>query len=163
MANSSAVMRKMASELKILPGSLRTIVKETWVYLLLRESRFISFLNQFGRRGSRIQRAYYRYATVGLDKVVFSDEKLFTIEEALNKQNDRILSRSIYAIPEEHRLVKRVQKPISAEGQTPLISSLLVQKPMHLYTTLYTTSRKWLLSLPVPLILWGIICLLFPL
>ena len=66
---------------------------------------------------------------MGLEKVVFSDEKLFTVEEALNKQNDRILSRTVSSIPEEYRLVKRVQKPssvmvwagISAEGRTPLV------------------------------------------
>ncbi|KAI6648137.1 hypothetical protein LOD99_11946 [Oopsacas minuta] len=54
-----------------------------------------------------------RFAIQGLDHVLFSDEKLFTIEEAYNQQNDRILSSTASTIPEEYRYVKRVQKPCS--------------------------------------------------
>ena len=120
----------MASELKISPRSLRTIVKRDLGLSSLKRKQ-LHYLSELIRkkRLTRSKGLIKRYATVGLDKVVFSDEKLFTIEEALNRQNDRILSRSIHTIPEEHRLVNRVQKPISvmvwagisAEGRTPLI------------------------------------------
>ena len=70
-----------------------------------------------------------RFVDVGLENVVFSDEKLFSIEEVSNRQNDRILSSSLFSIPDAHRLVKRVQKPsslmvwagVSAVGRTPLV------------------------------------------
>ena len=78
-----------------------------------KQVHFLSELIQKKKRLTRSKGLINRYATVGLVKVVFSDEKLFTIEEALNRQINRILSRSIHSIPEEHRLVKRVQKSIS--------------------------------------------------
>ena len=39
-----------------------------------------------------------RLANQGLERIVFSDEKLFTIEEATNTQNDRILAKTSYSI-----------------------------------------------------------------
>ena len=128
--NPRRSQRKMASDLKISPGSLRTIVKRD-LGLSSFKRRQVHFLSQSiqVKRIARSKGLLNRYATVGLEKVVFSDEKLFTVEEALNKQNDRILSRTVSSIPEEYRLVKRVQKPsyvmvwagISAEGRIPLV------------------------------------------
>ena len=51
-----------------------------------------------------------RLATQPLDKIIFSDEKLFTIEGATNKQNDRILAPTSSSITEKHLYVKRTQK-----------------------------------------------------
>ena len=70
-----------------------------------------------------------RLATQPLENIIFSDEKLFTIEEATNKQNDRILAPTSSSITEKHLYVKRTQKPqsvmvwagISAKGRTPLV------------------------------------------
>ena len=70
-----------------------------------------------------------RHAVYGADNILFSDEKLFTIEEATNSQNDRIIASSVSAITEEVRCVGRLQKPlsvmvwagVSAIGRTPLV------------------------------------------
>ena len=35
-----------------------------------------------------------------VDRILFSDEKLFTIQEVSNPQNDRIISSSVQDIPE---------------------------------------------------------------
>ena len=43
----------------------------------------------------------------GSRAVVFSDEKLFTIEEATNIQNDRILAKTSSSIPKQHLFVSR--------------------------------------------------------
>ena len=68
--------------------------------------------------------------TGGLHKqIVFSDEKLFTIEQSLNKQNDRILALSKDALPQDTFRVFRTQKPMSvmvwagvtSTGRTPLV------------------------------------------
>ena len=48
-----------------------------------------------------------------MNNILFSDKKLFTIEEASNAQNDRIISSSAHSIPEELHYVARVQKPLS--------------------------------------------------
>ena len=78
---------------------------------------------------SRSKSLLKRFATFGLDQVLFSDKKIFTVEEVPNSQNDRILSQSISTIHDKFRYVKRVQKPlsvmvwagVSAVGRTPLV------------------------------------------
>ena len=80
---------------------------------------------QFGCKG-----LLSRFAVHGLNKVAFTDEKLFTIEQAYNRQNDRILSAPSSSIPDQLRYVKRTQKPlsvmgwagISSKGRTQLVS-----------------------------------------
>ena len=54
-----------------------------------------------------------RLAEHGPRNVLYSDEKLFTIQEISSSQSDRILSPTSSAIPDELRFVKRVQKPLS--------------------------------------------------
>lgn len=128
--NPRRSMRKMASDLKISQGSLRNIVKRD-LGLSSFKRRRVHFLSQAvqKKRLSRSKGLLTRYASVGLDNILFTDEKLFTVEEASNRQNDRILSSAVSTIPETHRLVKRVQKPsslmvwagVSAVGRTPLV------------------------------------------
>lgn len=68
-----------------------------------------------------------RLTTGTLLKTLFTDEKIFTVEQALNKQNDRILSSSLPT--ESDRGVPRSAHPssvmvwagISAEHKSPLI------------------------------------------
>ncbi|KAI6647444.1 hypothetical protein LOD99_12440 [Oopsacas minuta] len=73
-----------------------------------------------------------RFDIQGIDHVLFSDEKLFTIEEAYNQQNDRILSPTASTIPEEYRYVKRLQKLFSVmvwDGISSLSRSPIVFIP----------------------------------
>ena len=70
-----------------------------------------------------------RHAIHGINNILFTDEKLFTIEESSNRQNDRIISHSSDTIPEDVRYVTRIQKPLSVMvwtgvsgiGRTPLV------------------------------------------
>ena len=63
-----------------------------------------------------------------MNSIIFSDEKIFTVEEKFNKQNDRIYAASIEDIPEEMRTVPRFQllssfmvwAGMSAQGKLPL-------------------------------------------
>ena len=48
-----------------------------------------------------------------LRNIVFSDEELFTVQDCLNQQNDRVLSRDRQSIQEDHRRVYRTQTPAS--------------------------------------------------
>jgi hypothetical protein len=64
-----------------------------------------------------------------VNSIVFSDEKLFVVEEKLNKQNDRIYAAAFEDIPEEIRTVPRYQSrssfmvwgAVSWEGKFPLV------------------------------------------
>ena len=60
---------------------------------------------------------------------MFSDEKLFVVEEHLNAQNDRVYAAAFEDIPEGVRTVPRFQKPgsvmvwgaVSSRGKFPLV------------------------------------------
>ena len=70
-----------------------------------------------------------RLAQIPDDKILFSDEKLFTVGESSNRQNNRILAYSSNSISSELRLIDRVQRPlsimvwagVSADSRTNLI------------------------------------------
>lgn len=57
----------------------------------------------------RCKRLLRRCASYRVNSIVFSDEKIFTVEEKLNKQNDRIYAVAFEDIPEEIRTVSRFQ------------------------------------------------------
>lgn len=66
------------------------------------------------KRLARCKRVLTRlHAVENLDKILFTDENLFTIQEATNARNDRILSNSPSKVSEKFRYVSRVQKPQS--------------------------------------------------
>ena len=48
-----------------------------------------------------------------MENLVFSDEKLFTIEESSNRENDRIYAAFVEDIPEDIRNIQRFQHPSS--------------------------------------------------
>ena len=128
--NPRRLLRKMAVELKVSRGSLQNLVRNDLGLRSFKRKK-VHFLSKQIRekRKSRSKILLNRLANQGLERVVFSDEKLFTIEEATNTQNDRILAKTSSSIPEQHLFVSRAQKPssvmvwagISAVGRTPLI------------------------------------------
>jgi inhibitor of nuclear factor kappa-B kinase subunit alpha len=81
------------------------------------------------KRRIRCRRLLRRSGNDWVNSIIFSDEKIFTVEEKLNKQNDRIYAASIEDIPEEMRTVPRFQSPssfmvwaaVSAQGKFPLV------------------------------------------
>ncbi|KAI6650827.1 Transposase [Oopsacas minuta] len=75
----------------------------------------IHHLNDSIRR-KRLERCIQlnaRFAPGTEDQILFSDEKLFTVEEANNRQNDRILASRSQDIPDRIKYIDRVQKPLS--------------------------------------------------
>ncbi|KAI6660762.1 Transposase [Oopsacas minuta] len=65
------------------------------------------------KRLARSKALLQRFAPGAQDQILFSDEKIFRIEEAWNRQNDRILATSSTTIPENLKYIDRVQKPMS--------------------------------------------------
>ena len=127
--NPQRSMRKMALELKIPRESVRTIVKSD-LGLFPYKKRKVHFISAQIKIKMLARKALLaRFASFGLDEILFSDEKLFTVEQAYNRQNDRILSSSLSSIPQEYRCVQRVQHPqsvmvwagVSEKGRTPLV------------------------------------------
>ena len=66
---------------------------------------------------------------MGWENVLWTHEKIFTVEAKYNSQNTRVLASKSSAIPSQHRRVSRTQKPaqvmvwagVSAKGLTELI------------------------------------------
>ena len=46
-----------------------------------------------------------------MDKIIFSDEKLFTVEAICNQQNDQVLAKSFADVPDSRQRVFICQKP----------------------------------------------------
>ena len=104
----------MASVIKISRRSVQRIVRD---HLGMKSFKMkkVHFLTDKikGKRLVKSKGLLKRHAIHGMNNILFSDEKLFTIEEASNAQNDRIISSSAHSIPEELHYVARVQKPLS--------------------------------------------------
>lgn len=81
------------------------------------------------QRRIRCNRLLRRCASYRVNSIVFSDEKIFTVEEKLNNQNDRICAVAFEDIPEEIWTVQRFQSrssimvwgAVSGEGKFPLV------------------------------------------
>ena len=58
-----------------------------------------------------------------LQNLIFTDEKLFTVQQALNYQNDQVLAKTLDSIPANTRKVLGTQKPASVMVWTGKIPS----------------------------------------
>ncbi|KAI6652925.1 MhmaT1 transposase [Oopsacas minuta] len=93
--NPQRSVRKMTKELKISRGSLQNIVRRDLGLSSFKRRKVHFITDQIKRkRLSRSKGLLSRFATQGLDRVLFSDEKLFTVEQASNRQND-IIRRTV--------------------------------------------------------------------
>ncbi|KAI6649038.1 hypothetical protein LOD99_6921 [Oopsacas minuta] len=123
-------MRKMAAEVHISKGSMQNLVKNELDFRSYKR-KTVHFLSETIKlkRLSRSKGLLTRLEIEYLDRFLFSDERLFNIEQATNKQNDRILAPNSLSIPEDVLYVARIPKlrsimvwaGISANGRTPLI------------------------------------------
>ena len=128
--NPRRSLRTMTVELKVSRGSLQNLVRNDLGLRSFKRKK-VHFLSKQIRekRKSTSKILLNRLANQGLERVVFSHEKLYTIVDSTNTQNDRILAKTSSSIPEQHLFVSRAQKPslvmvwagISAVGRTPLI------------------------------------------
>ena len=123
-------MRKMALELKVSEFSVRKVVKTDLGMRAYKRKKYHFLSEQVKvKRLLRCKGELGRHATCGLENIMFSDEKIFTIHEVSNSQNDRIISPTTCSNKEMLRYVPRMQKPlsvmvwagISASGRTPLV------------------------------------------
>lgn len=77
----------------------------------------------------RLERSSALLAWHGGDEIIFSDEKLFVLEQSFNVQNDRLWSVDIKSIPSSQKNVPRFQNAsavmvwaaISRKGKFPLV------------------------------------------
>ncbi|EYC39473.1 hypothetical protein Y032_0655g1201 [Ancylostoma ceylanicum] len=123
--NPARSVRRFSKEMGISRSSMMRIVKD---YLKLKayKRNKCHFLTEDAKkkRKDRCQKLLRRIQG-GLHRlIVFTDEKVFTVEQAFNKQNDRVYARSQPNCPVERRSHPKsvmVFAGITADGKTPLI------------------------------------------
>ncbi|KAI6648783.1 hypothetical protein LOD99_7046 [Oopsacas minuta] len=87
-------------------------------------------------------------------QILFSDEKLFTVQQVLNKQNHRILVTDKSTLPESTFRVSRTQKPasvmvwagVTATGRTPLIfipQGVKINRSVYRESILENVLKRW--------------------
>ena len=79
-----------------------TLQKRQALFAVVKQKRF---------ERSKILLKKFRSGTAS--KIVWSNEKIFTVEMAYNRRNDRIIGRSIKDIPCDQKTVHRIVKPVS--------------------------------------------------
>ena len=93
-----------------------------------------------------------------LQNLSFTDEKLFTVQQAHNHQNDRVLAKTLNSIPANTKKVFRTQKPasvmvwtaISEKGKSSLVfvnSGVKINKELYIKDILEGALIPWCKSL----------------
>lgn len=122
--------RKMAKEMKLSDRSIRRILKndlQTKPYKIQKVHALNS--KQKKLRLERAKELKCLAASGEFPNIVFSDEKMFTIEQFVNKQNDRVWVRERSNNNLDMRLATRSHHPaqimvwaaVTADGRSPLV------------------------------------------
>ena len=115
----------MAREFSVNHETMRKLVVEDLKLKSFKRKK-VHHLNESirNKRLVRSKALLKRFAEEDQNWILFSDEKIFTVEEATNSQNDRILASSWKEIPDNVKFIDQVQKPKSVMvwGECPLMS-----------------------------------------
>ena len=105
-------MRKLSAEHKVGRTTIQRIVRGYLALksLKLRPVHKLSVLSR-KRRVEKCRALLRRHAKPEMAEVIFSDEKIFTVEQTFNRQNDRILASDVNSIPGDIHRVQRSQHP----------------------------------------------------
>jgi len=128
--NPRQSQRKLTTQIGASRSTIQRIIKED-LELTPYKRRKVHGLTMQQRR-TRLERSkalLQRHDFCDVERIVFSDEKLFLIEEHFNAQNDRVYAAAFEDIPERVRTVQRFQKPgsvmvwgtVSSRGKFPLV------------------------------------------
>ena len=128
--NPRRSQRKLASQMCASRSTIQRIIKQDLGLTPFKRRKVHGLTKQQCRtRLERSKALLQRYDFGDVERIVFSDEKMFVIEEHLNAQNDRVYAAAFEDIPERVRTVQRFQKPgsvmvwgaVSSGGKFPLV------------------------------------------
>lgn len=128
--NPRRSVNQLAVKLEISRTSLRRIMKNKLGVKAYKIQK-VQDLNA-AQKKVRLERAKAlkaRHTRSELNNLVFSDEKIFTVQQIVNKQNDRVYLKDRSSIGNEHLFAFRKQKPaslmvwaaITRNGRSPLV------------------------------------------
>lgn len=119
--------RKMAREMNMSHFAMQSILKKDLGNKPYKKQKIHGLTSK--NIADRVARSRLLLKTHAGHNIIFSDEKLFTLEAPLNKQNDRVYGASLRDIPADKRAVERYQNAssvmvwgaISTKGKLPLL------------------------------------------
>lgn len=153
--NPRRSMRKMARELHISVNSVRTIVRRKLRMYPYRIQRVHMLTERMkAQRLQRCKKLLKRFANGTHRAIVFSDEKVFTLDPVVNRQNDRILSQNIGTAIRDGKLAGKTAHPasvmvwgaITSNGKSPLVfveSGVKIKKDEYQKTILEDVLKPW--------------------
>jgi transposase len=103
--------RKLAVKLRVSPRSIRRMLQKNGYRSWKEQKRHFLSEPAKKKRRERCRALLKRCDNDGYKNILFSDEKLFTVEQAYNRQNDRIWSKRVPL--KSKRVRQRVMKPKS--------------------------------------------------
>lgn len=125
--NPARSARKMAREMNMSHNTMHKIIRRDLGYGAFKKQK----IHGLSRKNiaDRVARSRLLLKTHAAHNIIFSDEKLFTLENVLNKQNDRVYGACLRDIPADKRGVERFQNAsavmvwgaISNRGKLPLL------------------------------------------
>lgn len=124
--NPARSARQMARSLNMHHKTMQQIIKEDLGLHPFKKNLVAGLTDK--NKAERVRKCKLMKARHGGPDIIFSDEKLFTLEIPLNKQNDRIYGARLADIPRHFRSVPRYQNAsavmvfgaISKKGKLPL-------------------------------------------
>lgn len=123
--NPERSVRQMAREMKVPVTSMHRIVRKRLGMKAFKKNRCHGITDAAKiKREHRCAQLLARFPGQAHRRILFTDEKVFTVQQVLNKQNDRI-----YGISNPHKSVSHSLHPTSVmvfagityDGKTPLI------------------------------------------
>ena len=106
------------------------------------------------KRLKRCKAMISRFTDGRHEQILFSDEKLFTVEQVINKQNNRILATDRNTLPQATFRVSMTQKPasvmvwagVTSDGRTPLVfipHGVKINQNIYRTTILEAVVKPW--------------------
>lgn len=110
--NPRRTQKKLALQMKVSVDSIaRALQHDIGVKALRRGTCHMLTVAQKKKRVEKCRALLKRYAGESLHRILFTDEKIFTVEEKFNRQNDRIYAKRKSDIPIAARKSKKSHHP----------------------------------------------------
>ena len=148
-------MRKLAKEMNIARESMRLLVRNElgMSSYKFQKKQLLSVKNR-EKRLKRCRSLLGRFTGGLQNQILFSDEKLFVVEQQINKQNDRILATNKESLPPSSFRVSRTQKPasvmvcagVTSDGRTPLVfipQGVKINQSIYRESILESVLKPW--------------------
>ena len=98
--------KKLALQMGVSTTTMRRALKrDLGLKLLKKGTCHMLSVPQKIARVKKAKALLKRYAPEKVKRILFTDEKIFTVEVSINKQNDRVYGRNVQAVSQQFRKI----------------------------------------------------------